>query len=57
MDRLDQAGLGENGIRDDHDAACAEATDNVAELFRGVPAENQLAGGVECPGSTHKKLL
>ena len=41
-------------IGDDEDAARRQAADDVAELRRGVPAEDERSGGVKRPGGTHE---
>ena len=54
--RLDEAGLDEDRIGDEQDAASAETAGDVAELAGGIAAEEQLAGGVEGPGGAHGEL-
>ncbi len=54
VDRFDESGLDKNGVGDEQDAADSEPAGDVAELLGGVPAENQLAGGVERPGGAHE---
>src|SRR5439155_21793035 len=55
-DRLGQPRPEQDRVGDDEGAADAEADGDVAELGRGVAAENQSPGGMEGPGGAHGGL-